>query len=469
MADALEAVRANPMESAAFTMLLLFAAVGPLFSLTAGVRPAVGGGAPAPGANTLLCLSAFLIATLTFLSRSALPAPRPLAIPLGAITALAFLGVLQLVPIPRGVLGAIAPANLRIYHESAQILSLYGEPAPTPRISIAPTETAGVILLVLAYAGLFVSTVSLLSSRPRRRLFLGVLFLSALAQIVVGAAVQSPERVSGPLKNPDHFAGYLEIVLALAFGTLWAEVLVNRDRAGESQERGERFEKRFPAMASRVLLWGIVAAGIALTQSRGGILAAGVTTVALAFVVLLLRPRLSRRRSGPLAATTLLLGLTFAVVAAGRSRFDRFLATDPRDITSSTRGILWRTSTEAWSQFPIVGSGLGTFREAFRRVQPSSLVALVENAHNDFLQLAVTGGAVGAAAGVVLFASLFFLVGRASFRQRHREESAVALAGVGALLSLTLHGLVEFNLSVPIIPATLACALGVAWSSATRN
>jgi hypothetical protein len=457
------------MESAAFTMLLLFAAVGPLFSLTAGVRPAVGGGAPAPGANTLLCLSAFLIATLTFLSRSALPAPRPLAVPLGAITALAFLGVLQLVPIPRGVLGAIAPANLRIYHESAQILSLYGEPAPTPRISIAPTETAGVILLVLAYAGLFVSTVSLLSSRPAETALPG----SALP------LRPRPDRDRGgrpvpraglrPLKNPDHFAGYLEIVLALAFGTLWAEVLVNRDRAGESQERGERFEKRFPAMASRVLLWGIVAAGIALTQSRGGILAAGVTTVALAFVVLLLRPRLSRRRSGPLAATTLLLGLTFAVVAAGRSRFDRFLATDPRDITSSTRGILWRTSTEAWSQFPIVGSGLGTFREAFRRVQPSSLVALVENAHNDFLQLAVTGGAVGAAAGVVLFASLFFLIGRASFRQRHREESAVALAGVGALLSLTLHGLVEFNLSVPIIPATLACALGVAWSSATRN
>jgi hypothetical protein len=44
----------------------------------------------------------------------------------------------------------------------------------------------------------------------------------------------------------------------------------------------------------------------------------------------------------------------------------------------------------------------------------------------------------------------------------------VALAGVGALLSLTLHGLVEFNLSVPIIPATLACALGVAWSAAMR-
>lgn len=56
---------------------------------------------------------------------------------------------------------------------------------------------------------------------------------------------------------------------------------------------------------------------------------------------------------------------------------------------------------------------------------------------------------------------------RAWMRQEHREESAFALAGTGVLISLMLHGLVEFNMSIPAIPATLALMLGVAWAAAT--
>jgi len=33
------------------------------------------------------------------------------------------------------------------------------------------------------------------------------------------------------------------------------------------------------------------------------------------------------------------------------------------------------------------------------------------------------------------------------------------------LLSLTFHGVVDFNLSIPAITATLACTLGAAWAA----
>ena len=94
---------------------------------------------------------------------------------------------------------------------------------------------------------------------------------------------------------------------------------------------------------------------------------------------------------------------------------------------------------------------------------------MIEHAHNDFLQILVTGGVVGAALGVALFGSLFVVFYRAWSRQIHREESALALAGLGALLSLTLHGLVEFNLSIPVIPATLSSVLGLAWAAGSRS
>jgi hypothetical protein len=56
-------------------------------------------------------------------------------------------------------------------------------------------------------------------------------------------------------------------------------------------------------------------------------------------------------------------------------------------------------------------------------------------------------------------------VGRQLSLHRFVLASAVALAGFGALLSLTLHGLVDFNLSIPVIPAILACILGTAWAA----
>jgi hypothetical protein len=50
-------------------------------------------------------------------------------------------------------------------------------------------------------------------------------------------------------------------------------------------------------------------------------------------------------------------------------------------------------------------------------------------------------------------------------QQRHREENAFVLAAFGALLALTIHGVFEFNMSIPAIPATLAVMLGAGWAA----
>ena len=152
----------------------------------------------------------------------------------------------------------------------------------SPRVSIAPSETFSAILLLLGLAALFVAAATLLRDRKRRRIFSAALLGSALLQIVLGSLRVGPRaRVHGPFVNADHFAGYLEIALAVAFGGLWAEILTSRDRVGEAKDKLERFEKRFPPLAVRVLIWGSIGAGIALTQSRGALLSAGVTTLAL--------------------------------------------------------------------------------------------------------------------------------------------------------------------------------------------
>ncbi|MEO8189186.1 MAG: O-antigen ligase family protein [Acidobacteriota bacterium] len=462
--------QAGPLDSIAFALLIAFAAGAPflygIHTATRGTAIAIGGGAVMPGGNLLLEIAAFLLTAVVLLSKSRVRSVRPLAIPLSGLVALAVLGLIQVLPLGYGTLDRLAPVNAQIYHETARILALFGvSPPPAPRISIAPGATLETVLLTLAYACLFFSSASLLRTRLRRRVFLGTLLFAGIAEIAL-AVLREPTgaRLHGVFANTNHFGAYLEISLAVGFGAIWAEVLTGRRRA-DAIDRAERFERRFLPLAALIVVWTVLAIGIALTESRGAMLAAAASTLCLVFLAPFHKRVQRRRRLMATAALAMTAGLIITGATIGRRPFLRFLESDPREIESDARVSLWKTSVAAWREFPIVGSGLGTFREAFRRVQTREFTGRVEQAHSDFLQLLVTGGAVGAILGVIVFASVAWLLLRAWRAQKHREETAVVLAGLGALLSLTLHGFVEFNMSIPPIPATLACLVGAAWAA----
>ena len=60
------------------------------------------------------------------------------------------------------------------------------------------------------------------------------------------------------------------------------------------------------------------------------------------------------------------------------------------------------------------------------------------------------------------FLSVLVLLVRRWRAQRHREESALSLAGIGAVVIVALDGIGEFNLGVPAVSGALACVIGLA-------
>jgi O-antigen ligase len=443
------------IDSVAFGLLLLFVIVAPLPY-----------GGVLAGGRFAIEIAAFLIAAGAFLSR-ARPVPiRRAAIPVAAMLSIAALGLVQVVPLPNGLLSSISPASRQIYHETNEILGLFGEAAVRPRISIAPVETMDVVRLVLADTALFLAAGRLLRRRSRRRLFAWALVGAGIVHVAAVAPRQILEgRVHGAFVNPNHLAAYLEIALACAFGLLWAEVLVNTDRGRGLTERAARVERRFLPLASRAAAWVALATGLALTQSRGGLASALLVSLGLVAVGLSHRRSLSRRSRAVRAVIVFSAVAGVAIALSSRPLLARFLTSDSRDLHGGRRAELWRGSVDAWRQFPVLGDGLGAFREAFRRVQPRELNGLVEQAHSDPLQLLVTGGVVGLALGILVCGSLLVLLWSLWKAQRHREESAMTLAGMGALACFLLHGLVEFPASIPALPAILACVLGMAWAA----
>jgi hypothetical protein len=400
--------------------------------------------------QTLLQVLAFLAAALAFLSRGRARSLRPLRVPAIAFAAFAAFGVLQLIPLPDGFLKFVAPVNSGIYHDTAGVLGLFRVPALLPRISIVPSETVGAVGSVLACFALFLASANLVAGRDRLATFATVVVLAVAVRIVLA--------LMAPASLDSHATGaHGEIALALCFGAVWTEVLTGGRRVRHDADRAERFEGRVLPLAARLALWTGIALGIVWTGSRAAALAAVVTTVVLALAGTRHRRARSRRRVASAFAIAAALVL-LAGAAAGASLLLRRGPRSPAPVPSEIHGLV-----EAWRLFPVVGSGLGTLRDALRRAPPPGAPSI--GAAGDPFQILVTGGVLGATLAAVSFLSLFALLFSAWRGQRHRGESAFLLAGLGAMLSVALCGAAGPALADPTVALSLAAVTGAAWAA----
>lgn len=421
-----------------------------------------------PGGRLLIQTLAFLaLATSAAIgTRSGLGKARFALVPLVTLGAL---GALQLIPLSPAILARLSPASAEISARTNEVLALFGRPEIAPRISIAPTETVQATLFVLACASFFYAAASISTRTTRRRL--GWLLLAASAAHIAWAVTtqRDTERIHGAFVNPNHLAGYLQIALAVAFAFVVESILTGGDRESRRKDPLDRLQRRWTPVAWRALAWGVIVIGILVTRSRGGITAAAIASVAMLIVALSSRHVRHHRAFAAAGVGAIVLGVAIAFATTGRWPLLRFFTTDPRDAESNLRVTLWRLSIDAWRDFPLLGSGLGTYREAFRRIQPDGMNLLVEQAHDDALQMLVTGGIVGLALAAVAIGAIALLLWREAIANDHREASAWSLAALGAIVALSLHGLVEFNFSIPAIPATLAIVTGLAWGASAGD
>ena len=111
-------------------------------------------------------------------------------------------------------------------------------------------------------------------------------------------------------------------------------------------------------------------------------------------------------------------------------------------------------------------TGLSTFEHAFPLAQPPELTNLTwTHAHNDYLELLVTGGVVAALLLVVGVLLVLLRLWRVFFESERSETRAAALAALGALISVGLHEIFDFGLVMPANALTLAAVVGAALGS----
>jgi O-antigen ligase len=105
-------------------------------------------------------------------------------------------------------------------------------------------------------------------------------------------------------------------------------------------------------------------------------------------------------------------------------------------------------TVEIIKDFPLTGTGLGTYLYAYPMYETRFSGEMLEHAHNDYLELLAEGGVIaGGLIIVVAFGALAWLFSRWTRRNDHlvRGVGLGCLAGIAAIL---IHSLTDFNLHI---------------------
>ncbi|MFA4968305.1 MAG: O-antigen ligase family protein [Sulfuritalea sp.] len=364
---------------------------------------------------------------------------------------------LQRLPLPIDWLAAISPETAR-----AHALAAHPE---TPAFAPLMLDLHGGLHAALkstAYVLFFFLTLALLETRRRIRIAIYTLVISGLVQAVYGgvsALEMQGESARGTFVNRNHFAGYLEMCLAVGLGMLIAN-LTGRKAHNLRQFLRDAAELILgPRMRLRLALVCMVI-GLVLSRSRMGN-TAFFSSLLVAGVIGLVFSRHATRSMVILIASLIvidivIIGSYFGVSQVAERIEKTTLATEDRpDIAGHT--------LEMWQAFPVFGSGLGSYHVVFPRFSGPEVPVTPTHAHNDYLQFLAETGVVGilllgAVVGLSLFAAL-----RAQYLRGDPLARGVAFGAVMGITAILIHSTTDFNLQIPSNAMTFMFVLALGW------
>ena len=242
----------------------------------------------------------------------------------------------------------------------------------------------------------------------------------------------------GPFINRHHFAGYMELTIALPLGLLFAGAV----------DKDKRLLYLFVA--------GLMGVALVMTTSRGGIVSLVAEVLFLVIVTAIWRRQSDRRRTRSSRlkfvgvrvgmAVALLVGLFIGVILlGGEFSLNRFIDSVNTDDPTTGRAHFWTVTLEIIKAHPYVGTGLGAFGVIYTRYDTRNGLFRLEQAHNDYLQVLSDGGIVG---GVLALSFVAFLFYKALVRARSRDDfrRGVALASLSGCFAVLVHSFFDFTL-----------------------
>src|SRR5690242_4434522 len=324
----------------------------------------------------------------------------------------------------------------------------------TQALSLDPNATRLVLVQISTLFVYFAATLVFTDTPHRLHILVRTIIIFGFFLAIFGLtqSFASPNRVYwfrelsqstafGPFINRHHFAGYMELTIALPLGLVFAGA-VDREK-----------------MLLYLFVAGLMGIALVMTSSRGGIISLVAEIVFLVIVPALWRSRKEKRRDekhhvkisrlkriGIRVGLTavLLLSLFLGVLSlGGEFSIYRFIDTVNTDDPTTGRAHFWAVTLDIIKAHPYLGAGLGAFGVVYTRYDTRNGLFRLEQAHNDYLQVFSDAGILGGVLALSFVVLLFYL---ALKRARSKDDfrRAVALAALSGCFAVLIHSFFDF-------------------------
>ena len=384
--------------------------------------------------------------------------------------------LLQAIPLPKALAALLSPRSAGLRGEFAPGYS----GTSTATLSLVPLHTVRASLELLAYVLIGFLVIRTFTHRRQIERLMVVLTTAGAFQAFYGLfeLYRSHPRVlffpkiynlssaTGTFVNRNHFSGYLEMILPLALGLVISRIDMF-SLAGKrwSEKVAQITAKGFARNVLVLIAAGVMALAIIRSQSRSGVFV-------LLFIFVLFFEltvfHFSARRYRQAWVKTFLKAafvlVTIAVLYAGvEATMGRF-AKD--NLLQDGRPQYWTSALAMARDFPLIGSGLGTFGDVYPAYGTVPLEGRLTHAHNDFLEFFTDLGLIGFA---LLLATIAFLVidGFLTWsKRRHPQIKALGMGGFVSVAAILVHSFTDFNLHIPANTLLFAVVLSLTFATA---
>ncbi|NWF98491.1 MAG: O-antigen ligase family protein [Nitrospirae bacterium] len=383
----------------------------------------------------------------------------------------------QLIPLPPALLKIISPETYRIYQDTVFISGLNSWLS----ISINKKQTLLEFLRISSYAAFYFLTVQMLTDRKmlRKTVYVIIIFASVLSCFAILQHLLSNNKIYwlrelpyggslfGPYVNRNHYAGLMEMIFPLIISIF----LLYKPHLHYVSLR-DKISALFNLKSTNLyLLIGfgaiLTATSVFLTLSRTGIISLCISMIV--FGMLFMLRSIDKKRG----IIIIIIGILI-VLSVGwfgwKPIFERFeKLKEARYNIEETRLQIWNDSIEIVKEFPLTGTGMGTFINIYPRYRTVPGNAVAAHAHNDYLEFFTDGGAI------LYFLCLLFLivfaykVFKAFSKRKDIFSIYIFIASVSGIVSIIIHSATDFNLHIAANGLYFTFLFGLAVSAANTR
>ncbi|MGD2087743.1 MAG: O-antigen ligase family protein [Candidatus Aminicenantes bacterium] len=365
---------------------------------------------------------------------------------------LVFLGF-QVIPLPVFLLKILSPKTVDILSSLKEQLPVFHP------VSLVPFETLVYGLQFLVF-GLFFLVIVNIKLRKREMIsLLNIAALSAVIQIIFAFLkyVQGnryfflffletesyQDRLTGTLGNSDHFAFYLEMILPLILSLFFVNL--------RFFERSRSLREKILSIVNerkRIIFYFIAAVllgvGVILTGSRGGVSTMILSIIIFALFSAYLRFSANVQQKLKIIFTLILVAVLLIGV---HNTVERFMKTQvEKEGRFKTR---WPGTITMISDFPLFGTGFGTFRYSYYLYDNEGGISWTTHAHNDYLEVFSDGGIAGGILLLSLPGMIMVSIYKMWWKRRHPEVKMLGLGIIVSLFAVLFHSIFDFALRIP--------------------